>query len=229
MLFDSTINQHFISQVELRYNTSTPTMPKMKNSKIFSFKVDHTSNGEKVYTPRSERISKILFLEDLFTIDKNLITRSNYESLFHNYEAKLIQHMTQLKEKIKDNKKEDISEELFHITSLKLINSFRNPFRIRKTLNTIGHLGSFHPTNPETYKQYPLVLKGQKPQIAYITKLLGVTEDEYTRWLRCLFMLLAVKPKGERNFIDDIIMKLLSNKDTMSGFILFQYSKKIMD
>lgn len=225
MLNDSTINQHFISQVELRLNTSTPSQANRNNCKIYTFDVDQKSNGERVFSPKNERICKTLFVEDLFTVDKSSSFRHNYESLFGRYEEKLSEQMERFKAKI-DSNNNDIVEELFSITMLKLLNSFRNPFSIKKTLNTIGLLGNYHPTDPSLYKDYSRILDGNKPQIKRITQLFDVNEDEYKKWLRCLFMLLAVKPNGSTNFIEDILTRLLLNEDSGACFILFKYTSK---
>lgn len=223
MLFDDTINQHFISQVELRANTSTPSLPN-KNKKIYAFDIDKKSEGEKVYKPKNVRIANNLLIHDLFTVNNEDSLRQNLERLFQNYETRLNSVIIEFERKISEGKN-NISDELFSILSLKLLNSFRNPYIIKKTLNTIGSIGNYSPTSPELRRLYKVVSSGNKPQKEKILSLLNITEDEYCQWLRCLFMLLAVKIDKEDNILESMLENILIGDDSAAGVALYRYQK----
>jgi hypothetical protein len=58
-------------------------------------------------------------------------------------------------------------------------------------LNTFGATAQHHPADPSIYAVYERILLGRRPQQAYLCATLGITDEQYSAWLRVLFMLLT--------------------------------------
>ena len=146
-LQDVTKNQHFIAQVEQRLNAINPSA-KEENQKIYSFSL----NARETYSiildsDAGFKISSTLRFNDLFSFDvlgKEPV-RYNFEKLFHQYESKIKENTEILLLKLASSG--DIKTEILNIFMFKLLNFVRNPYSIKKVLNTFPQLFQFHPTN----------------------------------------------------------------------------------
>ena len=195
---DSTVNQHYLSQVEQRLNACNPNALH-SNQKIYSFEILKRGNSDeiKLGDPEGKKIKVNLALDDLFTFDvepkANL--RQNLEALFQRYEQNVHICTESLLKKI-EAKSGDISEDLISLFSAKLLNFIRNPNSIPKILDTFRGIVNFRPTNPEHDALFQAVLHGRKPQQYARCKELQISDIQYREWLGMLFMLLNPLGRG---------------------------------
>jgi hypothetical protein len=78
-------------------------------------------------------------LRDVFSFDVLPDkTRQNFEDLFGGYEATIQKSTLSLLSKLDRGGSSDIKEEILAIFVAKFMNFLRNPFSIKKVLNTIG-------------------------------------------------------------------------------------------
>lgn len=148
---NQTINQHFISQSEQRLNSINPNAKK-SNQKIYSFKIINRDLYElRLENEKGSLIKNNLSFLDLYSFDIDDYSdklRFNFEFLSNKYENTIEIDTLSLVQKIKNNNK-DIHDELTNIFILKILNSFRNPYCINKTINTLKIVGSYIPTNKD--------------------------------------------------------------------------------
>lgn len=197
-LSNNTSNQHFVAQVEQRLNTSTPALEKRKQ-KIFKFEIVTRGTPAEIVlaAPSEPTIKESLALTDLYSFDVvDDVTRHNFEKLFQHFEDGVGRLTASLLEKIATNSN-DISEEVVSLFAAKLLNFARNPYAIKKTLNTFGAFTRFRPVEPTSNAMLDRVLNGNKPRLAEYCRDLKVSEQEYLLWLGLLFMMLGEIKAGK--------------------------------
>lgn len=221
---NETKNQHFVSQVEQKLNASNPSSPK----KIYSFKIiDRENYLVQLEGNKAKKIEKTLSSLDLFSFDvESNQFRNNFEAIFGEYEKKIESHTISLLKKLEENNY-DIKEELLNLFVLKLLNTFRNPYCIKKTLNTIGNAGLHTPLDKELAKDFEKVENGKKPQKKWLSKQLGVTEKEYVHWLKTLFIMLMRPSENEPNLLEDIIRSLYEKDSHKINVVVFSYDVQL--
>lgn len=213
-----TRNQHYLSQMEQRFNTSTP-QASTKNQRIFEFDVLGRFEKAELGEPKNPRIPATLALDDVFSFDvapkANL--RHNFEALFHRYEGSLSQYteavLTKAQAKALPG---DIKDDLLGLFAAKFLNFLRNPYSVPKMLDTFKSLIGRRPTDPALDGLLDLVLNGSKPHQAELCKRLDLSELQYQHWLGVLFMMLAEleSPEGHENIFDGIVRALFNVKTT---------------
>lgn len=226
-LQDTTRNQHFVSQVEQRLNAINPSA-KAVNQKIYSFSVvDRESYEIELDSPNGLKINKTLSITDIFSFDvlEGKTERYNFEKLFHQYEVDINLNTISLISKL-SNTGSDIKPEILNLFTSKLLNFVRNPYSIKKVLNTFPALKNVYPTNPVHYKNFEKVLKGRKPQQQQLCKHLGISEEEYSDWLGVIFLLLTQLEDGRTNFLEQVIKGLFENPDNFIMIIVYTYDDK---
>lgn len=226
-LKDVTKNQHFVPQVEQRLNAINP-LAKEENQKIYSFSLDdRESYAINLDSEKGFKISNTLSLNDIFSFDvlEKEAARYNFESLFHQYEASIKTNTESLISKL-PTAGADIKSEILNIFLSKFLNFVRNPYSIKKVLNTFPQLRYVHPTDPVHYKNFERVLNGRKPQQAYLCKQLEVTEEEYADWLSVIFLLLTPLEKGQPNFLEQVVKGLYENPDLFIRILIYTYDDK---
>jgi hypothetical protein len=215
-LANNTIAQHFLSQTEQRLNALNPqALP--RNQKIFSFSLtDREIYAITLDNAKGRLIARNLCLDDLFSFDVKggSSLRMNFESLFARYEGDVRRHTESLIQKL-SVEGSDIKTEVIEICAAKIMSLCRNPYSIKKVLNTFGNVRTFHPTDPDLLQLYSVIISGTKPQQEYMCSQIGISTSEYQDWLSVLFMLLV--PNGELNLLESIIKDLYekSSVDTL--------------
>ena len=230
-MINRTRNQHFISQAEQRLNAINSGVSKDKQ-KIYSFKlIDHENNKIFLQKPIEVKIKTNLSFQDLFTFEKlDGGNRYNLEHFFQKYEENIINSTNSLMNKvsINGNKKPvgmDVKNEVLSIFSMKLINTFRNPFCIRKTLNTMEELRKYLPVTSLGKKIYNKIDNVDIPEVDNVTNRFSVTKEEYRRWIKYLYMLLANDGENKSdNLIDLIIKALFEDSKNLIKIIVYVYS-----
>ena len=221
---NTTANQHYISQVEQRLNASNPKA-QPRNQRIYSMSLmDREALAITLDSREGRLISNNLSLRDLFSFDvlpDN--TRKNYEEAFHQYENSMKANTLSLLRKL-DRAPADIKEEILAIFIAKFMNFLRNPFSIKKALNTVGILTNFVPTDPHLLAQFNAVLKGSKPHQNYLCRELEITADEYRMWLASLFMLFLRPAPDQPNMIELTIKGLFERPSGFPMVVVHRYT-----
>ena len=184
---NTTKDQHFLSRVEQRHNASNPAA-RPENQRIYEFRlVDREQHVVELTDARAKSIASTLSMFDLFSfdIDRNLWTRANFEAAFNRYESRLLTSTTRLME-AHSTRSAAVHQEVFDIFLAKMVNFVRNPYSVVKMLDTFGAVANGHPTSPDVYASYERVLRGRKPQQAYLCQQLGISDEQYETWLRVI-------------------------------------------
>lgn len=226
-LQDVTKNQHFVPQVEQRLNAINP-LASPRNQKILSFSLDdRESHSIRLDSPRGFKISQTLSLNDIFSFDilEKESERYNFEKLFHQYEASINTNTESLISKL-PQAGADIKSEILNLFVSKFLNFIRNPYSVKKVLNTFPSLRNVHPTDPVHYRNFERVLNGRKPQQEYLCKQLGVTKEEYADWLTIIFLLLTPLKEDQPNFLEEVVKGIYENPDKFIMVIIYTYDHK---
>jgi hypothetical protein len=220
----TTANQHFLSRTEQELNALNPTAQHRRNQRIYSFcLVDREKHHIRLDDAEGRHISGNLALTDLFSFSViNKRKRFNFEHFFGQYEASLRTNTIELLEKLRISNS-DIKKEIIEIFAAKLMNFLRNPYSIKKVLNSIGGMLQFLPTDPCLLADYRAVLGGKKPQQEYLCRQLGIDADEYQKWLAALFMALFRPRPGEINLMEGMIKGLFENRSHQTNVMICQY------
>lgn len=222
-----TRNQHFVPQVEQRLNAINPSA-KEENQKIYSFSLaDRESYSVNIDSESGFKISNTLSLSDIFSFDvlEKEATRYNFEKLFHKYEVSVKANTESLISKLPDSRA-SIKSEILNIFLSKFLNFVRNPYSIKKVINTFHQLKGMYPTDPIHYRNFERVLNGRKPQQAYLCEQLGITEEEYVEWLSAIFLLLTPLEMGQPNYLEQIVKGLYENPDLSIMVLIYTYDDK---
>lgn len=217
-------NHHFVAQVEQRLNCIDPTISK-KNQRIHSFDIlDREVYKIALLSENGEKIEQNLSFDDLFTFEiLNEKQRINLEQAFGAYETNVGALTESLLRKIKASD-DDINKEVIEIFVLKLLNTFRNPNCIEKTLNTIGILSEYSPTNAELKELYEKIDKFNHPQWNDIALKFDVSIEKYKKWMKSLFMVLVPKVGQESNLLELTVKEFFENKESIINVYIHDYS-----
>lgn len=222
---NETKNQHFVSQSEQRLNASNPDADVSKQ-RIFSFLVHDRENYDiRLENNRARLIIKNLSIHDLFTFDipSKYERRFNFENLFQRYEGRIVSATESLLRKLESNNN-DISHEIGTIFTAKIIGFSRNPYSVEKILDTFGVLANYQPTAPDSIHIFQRILSGRKPHQAKLCAELGITDKEYERWLRVLFMLFYKSGDGGLLMVESIVKSLFEAKTQSAAILVCVYS-----
>lgn len=205
---NETSRQHFLPQVEQRFNAINPQAA-IKKQRIYPFEIVNREAFElRLLNPKGQPISNALAYPDLFSFDVEEDTniRSNFENAFNRYESNVKTHTESLIYKLNMGQKNmNVNDEVVNLFTAKLLNYTRNPFSIHKVLNTFGVLTNYVPATPEHQIAFERILNGRKPHQARLCQELGITDVEYEKWLRMLFMLFIPSGDGELNMLESIV------------------------
>jgi hypothetical protein len=221
---NATKQQHFISQMEQRLNASNPAA-NPENQRIYEFKVvDREQHVLELTDVRGKSIAKTLSMFDLFSfdVDKKSDTRANFEAVFYRYESRLLASTDRLLQ-AHSARSASVSQEVFDIFVSKMVNFVRNPYSVVKMLNTFGALANIHPTNPALYASYERVLRGRKPQQAYLCRQLGISDEQYESWLRVMLMLLVPLAEGTSTLFEQSLQSLFTRTDQAVAIYVHRY------
>ncbi len=223
-------NQHYLSQVEQRLNALNPNASQL-NQRIYSFKVtDRETFTLSLDSPRGRSISKNLVLRDLFSFDviRQNALRFNFESFFQQYERDMELNTVALLRKLEQGSG-DLKKEILEVFVAKFMNFLRNPYSVKKVLNTFGNVLRFHPTDPELLASYNAVLAGRKPQQAHLCAQLNISPEQYQMWLSALFMLLVRPAPNEVNLMETIVKQIFESPSGFPMVCVYRYSSEPAD
>lgn len=204
-LKSETKNQHFLSQTEQRLNSLNPDVD-VKSQRFYEFElIDREDYKVSLRSPKGVVIGKTLSLYDLFSFDVLKDSdRYNFEALFTRYEPNTKKVTGELIRKL-GIPGSNIAPEIVNIFAIKFLNFVRNPFSVKKILNTFPAVSAVQPTDPIHLANFNRVLIGRKPQQRYLCGKLGIFEVEYISWLAVLFVLLTPLAKDNSNFLNNMV------------------------
>ncbi len=226
-LKDATRNQHFVSQVEQRLNAINPHA-RDENKKIYSFKlIDRESYKLALDKGRGCKITGTLSLIDIFSFDvlEKDSGRYNFEKLFLRYESDIKTNTESLISKLTVNQA-DMKSEILNIFVSKFINFVRNPYSIKKVLNTFPYLRSFKPVEPIHSENFERGLNGRKPHQEYLCRELEITDEDYKNWLATIFMLLTPFDEERQVLLEHVIKNMYENPETFITVMIHTYADK---
>jgi len=222
-----TRNQHFVSQAEQRLNATNP-QARDENKRIYSFGLlDRESYRLSLDNKNGCKIKGALSLTDVFSFD--IVDRDsgryNFEKLFHRYESDIKANTESLISKLAVNQAE-IKSEILNIFISKFINFVRNPYSIKKVLNTFPMLKDLKPTEPIHSKNFERVLSGRKPHQEHLCRELDITDEDYRNWLATIFLLLTPFDEGQQVFLEHVIKDMYENPETFISVMIYTYTDK---
>lgn len=219
-MINKTRNHHYIAQVEQRLNAINPDILK-GNQKIYSFSVMNREKYEiSLNHTNGIKIQDNLSDDDLFSFDVvDDKFRMNLEDAFGKYEQRVGQFTESLLQKI-NNDNLDLIEEISSIFALKILNTFRNPYCIKKTLNTIGELAFYQPAEKELQAIYKKIDEGIAPHKETIASKYAVSVEQYTQWIKSLFMLLIPSIDQEMNALEIITKSFFENTGSFINVVV---------
>ena len=212
-LKNNTRNQHYISQCEQKFNSINPENGKSQR-KIYSFSIKNSESFDLILDePFGTKIENNLSSKDLYTFKElDSENRYNFELFFKKYEDRLHNLTASLIKKTREGIEAYISDELREIFALKLLNSFRNPYRIKATLEIIGVLSKHRPVDESSNNIYQKIEQNRNDYSKSIAEEFGVNEDEYIQWIKSLFILLCLDIKENKNILDLLIENVFTSK-----------------
>lgn len=222
-----TKNQHYLSQAEQRLNSINSSVKNMKKQRIYAFNVIREDGKcEQLGLPKAVRIESTLSDLDLYSFgileDK---ARLNFESAFNYYESEIEKWVNNLIHKVESHSSE-IAEEVQRIFLLKFLNTLRNPFTIKETLQVFEMYSNYLPTDPELKKVYLKIDTETKPHMNFICNRYGITEYQYITWLKVLYLLLYVRDSGGTNLFEAVVKRFYENPVHHIEVFLCTYSKE---
>jgi hypothetical protein len=223
-MLNVTRNHHFVAQVEQRLNAIDSTVSK-KNQRIYAFQItDREKYGIELVSDNGVEIEKNLSFDDLFSFDiLDEKQRMNLEQAFGKYEQDVGRLTESLLNKVKLNTT-DIKEEILEIFALKLLNTFRNPYCIEKTLNTIGMLSGASPANDELRELYAKIDNGNQPERKNIASAFSVTVEQYNLWMKSLFMILIPQTDQGINLLELMLKNFFESSDSFINVYIHSFS-----
>jgi hypothetical protein len=120
----------------------------------------------------------------------------------------------------------DVTKEIVAIFHAKFLNFVRNPYSIKKVLNTFSSLKDLYPTNLIHYESFRRVLDGKKPHQSYLCKILGVSNIEYEEWLGIIFLLLVDFKNNSSNMFEEIVGQIFTESNKFVFGEVYTYDDK---
>ncbi|MFM0025304.1 hypothetical protein PQR70_03355 [Paraburkholderia madseniana] len=221
---NNTENQHFVSQKVQSLN-ATPS-PNGEISHINAYR----KSGENAISATNKGgrpIRHNLALIDLYTFDIDGKLRRNFEALFHRYESEVAQYTLSLTEKALAER-DDMHEEILGIIRAKLVDFVRNPYNVRACLRMFPQMVSARFKDAHADEIHSRVLSGCNPRQDRICKILGITPQEYRKWLATIFLLLYPITEQGEPLLDMIINGIIRDKTKVSGSHILIYDEPVV-
>ncbi|NBB11776.1 hypothetical protein [Pseudomonas sp. SLFW] len=223
-------NHHYISQVEQRLNAIDRSVIQ-HNQRIYKFKIVDAENKLVALTDiNGVKIEKNLAARDLYAL--RMLEgggQQNLEAAFHQYENDIGLVTQSLLQKLQNPSEVDIKSEFLKLYLLKLMNSFRNPYSIRNTLNSLQALKGVLPGNQALANQFLKMDEGQRTQASRICEQYEVTEEEYNDWLKAMCLLILQPLDHGLNFLETLVKELMENTSLVKDFTVFSYDVDLAD
>lgn len=226
--FNSTQNQHFISQAEQRLNSINPNSEK-KNQKIYKFAITDRENSVlKIENISGQKIQNNLSFDHLFRYDispESKALQKNFESVFGFFESEVSSDTISLLNKLRGNSYE-IDSELINLFAAKLLNFIRNPYCIKKVIDSFPAFKSVSPNDSKLKQEYEVLKNSSKPQKNYVCSEFGISESEYEDWLKILFILTIHCDDISKNPYANFIKEIFENPSYFIMVNIYDYDSE---
>jgi len=222
-----TINQHYLSQVEQRFNSCNKNASQ-RNKKINIFSIGDVRSLKTKAASVEKKISKSLMEHDLFSIRTSKHGRLNLENLMGPLESAFSDSVNDLignKTIGKDSDEENLSR-VKKILSLKMMSTFRNPYYISRTLKIINFGVNFILDSNEHLAALINLYKKEN-NIARLSKEFNVTEQQYTSWINTLIALLLTSEK-DGCIIEGMIDEIFLAEEFFHSITLYTYDDNLV-
>jgi hypothetical protein len=222
-----TKNQHFISRSEQKLNAANPEANDT-NKSIYEFLIEDKENHSiSLASNKPKKIEKSLSLHDLYSFDVcDKAVRLNFEKIFHRYEHDIAINTIELLRKI-EAKSSDVKHEVLNVFVSKVANFIRNPYSIKKVINTFPSLKGLQPTDPVMYKNFEKIINGKKPHQSYLCDSLGITQEDYVEWLSIVFLMLTEFSEDVPTMIESMVKDMYECKNTFVMVCVYTYSEHV--
>ncbi|MGV6476641.1 hypothetical protein [Azotobacter vinelandii] len=217
-------NHHFISQVEQRLN-AIDQGAKPENQRIYEFEVVNPDPPSiRNVDVAGKKIEKNLARQDLYAL-KMLKGggQHNLEGAFQQYENDISLLTKSFLEKLQNPDSVDFKVEVLRLYLLKFLNSFRNPYGIKSTLDMLRALDGVLPGNEELQKHFLTIDEGDRKQAERICKEFDITETEYISWLKAIYLLILQPLDQGLNLIEHLVKGLVENENYIKDITVFCY------
>jgi len=151
----------------------------------------------------------------------------NLESAFQKYENDIPRITKSLLEKLDNPKPINFKNELLRLYALKLLNTIRNPYAIKRTLEMFSELHGVLPADKVLQSHFVSLEGGNRPQVARICSEFEVSEEEYVSWLKVMYLLILQPLDQGLNLIEHLIKSLIDNNSVIKNFSIFRYDKDL--
>lgn len=214
-----TKNQHYLSKIEQRFNATNPNA-RESNQRILEFDlIEREKYKIKLRSQKGSKIESNLSLLHLFSFD--ILEKEgflNFETAFQRYESNIGILTKSLLSKIEKSggtggTRNDLIEELVNIFLMKLLTFSRNPYSVKKVINSFSPLLELVPASDEHRDLFARVLAGNRPHEAYLCNQLKINSKQYRDWLHILFFLLVPLDPKQPNMLEQIAIQLIESKD----------------
>jgi len=205
-LINNSINQHFISRVEQKFNSINGG-----KKQIYKFEIEDKRysilKGPEINDINGSK-NGALFYKYLYSFKKSGDMNHNFEIIFQSYENE-IKNLTETILDLKDKQK-ICTENLKKLFAVKFLNCLRNPYSIKGTIKTFyKNINKILPINTCPPKDYKEIMKNEN--LPYIFSNIGISIDIYNKWIEILFLMLVNFEKSNGNIFDKIIEMIFKN------------------
>lgn len=223
-------NHHFISQAEQRLNAIDKTVKK-RNQRIYKFDILCREDPKlKASSPGTVRIEENLSRIDLYAL--SVLEgggQYNLEDAFRKYEDDSSRVAECFLQKFEFSKSETLSGELLRLYALKLVNTIRNPYAIKRTLDMFSELRGVVPADKKLREHFDFLDGANRPQMAKICAEFLVSEEEYIAWLKVLYLVILQPVEGKLNLIEALMRDLFNNTNAIKNFSVYRYTDATKD
>lgn len=223
MKFNGTVNQHYVSQAELRFSSINPDADR-KSRKIYQLPVLDRETY-KLGNAKRVGIANVCSYEHLFSFGFSKEGFINLEQLFGVHEVDGVA----LTEKVINRDYVDV-DDCFSVMQklfcLKWLNFFRNPYGIKQVLSFFSMFSNLHPTSEQLREVFEKINKSTMRQRAHIATKYNVTPEDYENWLKMLFLLLMDVGEG-KNFLIDVVKRMFCESHIFVYALVCTYSSEV--
>ncbi|EJB8403594.1 TPA: hypothetical protein ACXIHA_004357 [Pseudomonas aeruginosa] len=219
-------NHHFVSQAEQRLNAIDANV-KRKNQRIYKFDILRREEPIlKKSKPTGVRIEHNLSRMDLYTL--NILEsgeQHNFEQAFQKYENDCSRFTKTLLDGLESHGVDSFKSELLRLYALKLVNSIRSPYAVKRTLQMFRELDGVLPSAETLRAHFVSLEHGNRPQVAEICSEFGISKEEYLSWLKVIYLVILQPLNHGLNLIETLMKSLLENTNIIKSFYVYKYDK----
>jgi len=178
---------HFVAQFEQR-ESDPATLCSARQATIFEYAIADRDNYE-LGEPVLRVVRKNLATPHLYRIGTVDGTDREYyalEPMFNRYETEGAAARERFLAAVEDRATPSWPD-VRSIVRLQFLNAFRNPYCIKRTLNTIGNMANVVPNTEDGKRYASMIDRLSEAHVERVCAKYGISEMEYRAWLRALY------------------------------------------